>query len=94
MSTPMNGTLLSGSGKASGEITVTETPYGLLFQPHLSGLIPGSFHVPTNPGGLPGFENGKAVPALQAGGYLDSGKTGEHMRPYNDKGYLAGGKCA
>lgn len=39
-------------------------------------------------GCLPGLENGKAVPALQAGGHLDPGKTGEHMRPYNDKGYL------
>ncbi|SUG51066.1 superoxide dismutase [Salmonella enterica subsp. arizonae] len=41
MKIPMNEVLPSGSGKALGEITVTETPYGLLFQPHLSGLAPG-----------------------------------------------------
>lgn len=54
MRIPMNGTLLSGSGKALGEITVTETPYGLLFQPHLPGLVHGKqgFHVPTNLGWL------------------------------------------
>ncbi|EAO9997415.1 superoxide dismutase [Cu-Zn] [Salmonella enterica] len=90
MSIPMNEALPSGSGKALGEITVTETPYGLLFQPHLSGLVPGihGFHVHTNPSCLPGVENGKEVPALQAGGHLDPGKTGKHMGPYNDKGHL------
>lgn len=31
MSIPMNEALPSGSGKALGEITVTETPYGLTF---------------------------------------------------------------
>ncbi|ECI0839573.1 superoxide dismutase [Cu-Zn] [Salmonella enterica] len=86
----MNEALPTGTGKALGEITVTETPYGLLFQPHLSGLVPGihGFHVHTNPGCLPGLENGKEVPALQAGGHLDPEKTGKHLGPYNDKGHL------
>ncbi|EAM7069777.1 superoxide dismutase [Cu-Zn] [Salmonella enterica] len=90
MSIPMNEALPSGNGKALGEITVTETPYGLLFQPHLSGLVPGihGFHVHTSPSCLPGIENGKEVPALQAGGHLDPGKTGKHLGPYNDKGHL------
>lgn len=57
MSIPMNEALPSGSGKALGEITVTETPYGLLFQPHLSGLVAGihGFHVHTHPSCLPGL---------------------------------------
>lgn len=86
----MNEALPSGSGKALGEITVTETPYDLLFQPHLSGLVLGihGSHVHTHPGCLPGFENGKAVPALQAGGHLEPGKTGKHTGPYNNKGHL------
>lgn len=86
----MNEALPTGTGKALGEITVAETPYGLLFQPHLSGLAPGihGFHVHTNPGCLPGLENGKEVPALQAGGHLDPEKTGKHLGPYNDKGHL------
>ncbi|EAA2980419.1 superoxide dismutase [Cu-Zn] [Salmonella enterica subsp. diarizonae] len=86
----MNEALPTGTGKALGEITVTETPYGLLFQPHLSGLVPGihGFHVHTNPNCLPGLENGKEVPALQAGGHLDPEKTGRHLGPYNDKGHL------
>ncbi|EAS0615789.1 superoxide dismutase [Cu-Zn] [Salmonella enterica] len=86
----MNEALPTGTGKALGEITVTETPYGLLFQPHLSGLAPGThgFHVHTNPSCLPGIENGKEVPALQAGGHLDPEKTGKHLGPYNDKGHL------
>ncbi len=36
----MNDALSSGTGENIGEITVSETPYGLLFTPHLNGLTP------------------------------------------------------
>lgn len=32
----MNEALPEGNGKALGTVTVTETPYGLLFTPHLT----------------------------------------------------------
>lgn len=34
------------------------------------------------------MKDGKAVPALAAGGHLDPNKTGVHLGPYNDKGHL------
>lgn len=39
----MNDALSSGTGENIGEITVSETPYGLLFTPHLNGLTPREF---------------------------------------------------
>lgn len=86
----MNDALSSGTGENIGEITVSETPYGLLFTPHLNGLTPGihGFHVHTNPSCMPGMKDGKEVPALMAGGHLDPEKTGKHLGPYNDKGHL------
>ncbi|HAG0017686.1 TPA: superoxide dismutase [Cu-Zn] [Salmonella enterica] len=86
----MNDALPEGMGNSIGEVTVSETPYGLLFTPHLKGLTPGihGFHVHTNPSCLPGMQDGKSVPALMAGGHLDPEKTGKHLGPYNDKGHL------
>ncbi|MDJ3787999.1 superoxide dismutase [Cu-Zn] SodC [Salmonella enterica] len=86
----MNDALTTGAGKNIGDITVSETPYGLLFSPHLKGLTPGvhGFHIHTNPSCMPGMKDGKSVPALMAGGHLDPEKTGKHLGPYNDKGHL------
>ncbi|EBP4586385.1 superoxide dismutase [Cu-Zn] [Salmonella enterica] len=86
----MNDALPTGVGKSIGDITVTETPYGLLFSPHLKGLTPGvhGFHIHTNPSCMPGMKDGKEVPALMAGGHLDPKKTGKHLGPYSDKGHL------
>lgn len=42
----MNDALSSGTGENIGEITVSETPYGLLFTPHLNGLTPGNSRLP------------------------------------------------
>ncbi|EAO6409564.1 superoxide dismutase [Cu-Zn] [Salmonella enterica] len=86
----MNDALPTGIGKNIGEVTVSETPYGLLFTPHLKGLNPGihGFHVHTSHSCMPGMKDGKEVPALMAGGHLDPEKTGKHLGPYNDKGHL------
>ncbi|HHR5883695.1 TPA: hypothetical protein ACS772_000995 [Providencia alcalifaciens] len=60
-----------GDGKAIGEVVISETEYGLLFTPKLSGLQAGGvhgFHVHENPSCDPGEKEGKTVPALKAGG--------------------------
>ncbi|MCO7255387.1 superoxide dismutase [Cu-Zn] SodC [Dickeya oryzae] len=82
--------LPTGDGDTLGNITITETEYGLLFSPNLKGLQPGihGFHVHANASCAPGVQNGNTVPALAAGGHLDPQKTGRHLGPYNDKGHL------
>jgi len=87
---PMIESLPTGEGKLLGNIVVSETPYGLLFTPHLSGLTPGihGFHVHQNASCMSGMDNGKEMPALMAGGHLDPNKTGKHLGPYSDKGHL------
>jgi len=71
-----------GQGKSIGTITATNTPYGLLLTPNLSGLTPGihGFHVHVNPSC---DDNGMA-----AGGHLDPANTGKHLGPYNNNGHL------
>ncbi|AKM46204.1 MULTISPECIES: superoxide dismutase family protein [Edwardsiella] len=79
-----------GAGPTIGEVTVSETPYGLLFTPSLRGLPQGihGFHVHENASCLPGVKEGKPVPALMAGGHWDPEKRGKHMGPYSDAGHL------
>lgn len=90
LTVPINESLPTSQGKLLGNIVVSETPYGLLFTPHLSGLAPGihGFHVHQNSSCMPGMDNGKETPALMAGGHFDPKKTGKHLGPYSDKGHL------
>lgn len=69
-------------GKLIGTITATDTKYGLLLTPHLTGLTPGAhgFHVHQNPS----CDND----CMAAGGHLDPQHTGKHLGPYNDNGHL------
>lgn len=78
-----------GVGQYSGDITISETPYGLLFTPKLEGLPVGihGFHVHENGSCDPKEKDGKSVPALAAGGHFDPGHTGKHLGPYDDKGH-------
>ncbi len=66
-----------GHGKEIGTISATDSPYGLVLTPHLTGLTPGlhGFHVHQNSSCE---DNGMA-----AGGHLDPEKTGKHLGPYN-----------
>jgi Cu-Zn family superoxide dismutase len=75
-----------GPGAPLGTVTISATPYGTLFTPNLSGLVPGvhGFHVHENPSCDPKEQNGKMIPALAAGGHFDPGKTGKHLGPYGD----------
>lgn len=82
----MNLATTAGVGKTVGTITATQTPYGVLLTPDLSGLAPGlhGFHVHQNPDCGPKEEDGKQVAALAAGGHYDPAKTGRHEGPYGN----------
>ena len=75
-----------GIGKSIGEVTVGETPYGLVFSPALAGLPPGlhGFHVHENPSCEPKEKDGKMTPALAAGGHYDPAATKRHGLPWGD----------
>ena len=85
----MNQVDARGSGPAMGTITVSETPYGVLFTPALSGLPAGAhgFHMHVNPSCGPSEKDGKPEAGWSAGGHFDPEKTGKHEGPYG-KGHL------
>ena len=82
----MNAVDATGIGAAVGSVTVTESPYGLVFTPALHGLAPGlhGFHLHQNPSCAPGMNEGKSVPAFGAGGHYDPAKSGKHGTPWGD----------
>lgn len=69
-----------------GNITATDTVYGVMFTPNLHSLTPSltsgvhGFHLHINPSCA---DNGMA-----AGGHLDPNKTNHHLGPYNSAGHL------
>ena len=75
-----------GIGKSIGEVTVGETPYGVVFSPTLAGLPPGlhGFHVHENPSCQSKEKDGKTTPALAAGGHYDPAATKRHGLPWGD----------
>jgi len=81
---PMHLVSANGAAQKIGTITVDETPYGLLFTPHLQSLAPGlhGFHVHENGSCEAGVKDGVKVAALAAGGHFDPNKTGQHFGPY------------
>lgn len=87
---PMNLVSSDGEEKNIGEITIQETPYGLLFTPALHSLPAGihGFHVHENGNCSPAQKDGQAVAALSAGGHFDPEKTGKHLGPWSPNGHL------
>lgn len=83
---PMNFINEDGVGRSAGQVLVSETAYGLVLTPALTGLPPGlhGFHVHENPSCLSKEKDGKKVPALAAGGHYDPHKTGKHGAPWGD----------
>lgn len=83
---PMNLVDEKGLGKAVGQVTISESRYGLVFTPALTGLAPGlhGFHVHQNPDCGPGEKDGKMVAALAAGGHYDPEKSNRHGTPWGD----------
>lgn len=67
-----------------GTVTVTDTAYGALFTPDLTGLRPGlhGFHVHENPSCEPAEKDGEPVAALAAGGHFDPFGSGKHEGPF------------
>jgi Cu-Zn family superoxide dismutase len=75
-----------GIGQAIGAVTISQTPYGLVFSPALSGLPPGlhGFHVHESPSCALKEKDGKMVPALAAGGHYDPAGTKQHGFPWGN----------
>jgi Cu-Zn family superoxide dismutase len=83
---PMNLVDENGTGAPIGSVTITESPYGLVFTPQLTRLPPGlhGFHVHEKPSCAPGEKDGKKVAALGAGGHYDPAGSGKHGLPWGD----------
>lgn len=83
---PMHRVDEQGAGPSVGQVTVSESRYGLVFTPMLNGLPPGlhGFHVHQNPDCGPMEKDGKMVAALAAGGHYDPQKTNRHGTPWGD----------
>jgi Cu-Zn family superoxide dismutase len=75
-----------GVGKEIGMVTAADSKYGLILTPQLSDLTPGlhGFHVHDKPDCSHAMKDGKAVPALAAGGHYDPANTGKHEGPFGN----------
>lgn len=75
-----------GDGAEVGTVTISETRYGLVFTPALTGLPSGlhGFHVHENGSCGPNKKDGKTVPAGAAGGHLDPAGAKRHGAPWGD----------
>lgn len=82
----MNRVDAQGVGSPVGQITITESPHGLVFSPALTGLAPGlhGFHLHENPSCAAKEKDGKAVAALGAGGHFDPKSTKQHGAPWGE----------
>lgn len=85
LSIPMKMLGAPGDG-AAGVVVVSETPYGLVFTPALTGLPPGlhGFHVHENNSCADGDKDGKKVAGLAAGGHYDPLASKRHGLPWAD----------
>lgn len=82
----MNSVDEKGVGKSVGQIVLSETPYGVVFTPMLSGLASGlhGFHIHENASCDAKEKEGKMVPALGAGGHYDPAGSKRHGMPWGD----------
>jgi Cu-Zn family superoxide dismutase len=83
---PLNIVNEKGIVAPAGDITISETPYGLVFTPALKGLPAGvhGFHIHANASCDPEQKDGKSIAAGAAGGHWDPEKTGQHEGPYGN----------
>ncbi len=69
-----------------GNIMATDTPYGLMLTPHLSGLSP---YLAAGPHGLHVHVNPSCADGgMAAGGHFDPAHTEHHLGPYHSNGHL------
>lgn len=75
-----------GVGSSVGQVSISESPYGMVFTPSLKGLPPGmhGFHLHQNPSCDPKESDGKMVPALAAGGHYDPRNAKRHDTPWGE----------
>lgn len=83
---PMNLVDEKGVGASVGQVTISETQYGLVFTPALQGLSPGlhGFHLHQNASCGPKEKDGKMVAAGAAGGHYDPANSNAHGTPWGD----------
>ncbi len=76
----------NGVGKPVGQVTITQTTYGLVFTPALTGLPPGQhgFHLHESGNCDSKEKDGKKVAALAAGGHYDPSGSKKHGTPWGD----------
>ncbi|KMK51710.1 superoxide dismutase [[Actinobacillus] muris] len=81
---------LENGNKDIGVITISESPYGLVFTPNLKGLSAGlhGFHIHQNPSCEPKEKDGKMVAGLGAGGHWDPKEAKQHGFPWSDNAHL------
>jgi Cu-Zn family superoxide dismutase len=82
----MNTVNAEGIVKSIGNITINESPYGLIFSPSIEGLEAGihGFHIHENPSCEPKDKDGKPVVALAAGSHYDPNASKHHGTPWGD----------
>ena len=83
---PMHTVNEKGVGASVGQVTISETQYGLVFTPALQGLPPGlhGFHLHQNASCAPSEKDGKAIAAGAAGGHYDPANTNAHGAPWGE----------
>ena len=83
---PMHMVTEQGQAQSVGQVTISESPHGLVFSPQLTGLPAGvhGFHVHENGSCAPGMRDRKPVPALAAGGHYDPLGSKRHGTPWGD----------
>ncbi|MBV7314741.1 superoxide dismutase family protein [Shewanella sp. NIFS-20-20] len=85
--------LTTNGGQPIGEIIISDSDYGVVFTPKLSGLTAGQhgFHVHANGSCESSSKDGKTVLGGAAGGHYDPDNTAKHGYPWtkdNHKGDL------
>ncbi|QYJ80443.1 superoxide dismutase family protein [Shewanella acanthi] len=75
-----------GVADSVGQVTISESKYGVVFTPSLKGLTPGlhGFHLHENGSCDPKEKDGKIVPAGAAGGHYDPAATKTHSTPWGE----------
>jgi superoxide dismutase, Cu-Zn family len=75
-----------GVGLNVGQVSITESKYGMVFTPALKGLSPGlhGFHLHQNASCEPAEKDGEMLPALAAGGHYDPSNSKRHSTPWGD----------
>ena len=75
-----------GVGSSVGQVTISETKYGLVFSPALKGLPPGlhGFHLHLNQSCEPKEKDGRMIAALAAGSHYDPMNSKRHDTPWGE----------